>query len=129
MLITATVFAALAGLLHLFIFYVESFAWNSDLARSIFGNQSDEVTQITAFFAFNQGVYNAALAVIAEVGAIFLLVASSPLVGSTLILAGCGSMLVAALALGFISNKHRTAALKQGILPFFAVMFTLPVLI
>lgn len=124
MLIVSAILAALAAALHVFIFYLEVFAWEGALARKIFGSQSDEELRITAFYAYNQGVYNLALAVIAGVGAV-LMCAGSTSVGAALALAGTGSMLFAALALGLKSPKHRGAAVKQGMLPLLAVISTL----
>ncbi|MCF2707450.1 DUF1304 domain-containing protein [Arcanobacterium haemolyticum] len=124
MLILSAILAALAAALHVFIFYLEVFAWEGALARKIFGPQSSDELRITTFYAYNQGVYNLALAVVAGVGAALSLTGATS-VGSALILAGAGSMLVAALALGAKSPKHRSAAVKQGALPLLAVIATL----
>ena len=116
--------AAAAALLHFFIFYLEAFAWNGPLAARIFGQQSPEEASITSFYAFNQGVYNLALGLIAGLGAVFLIIGGDALydVGAALIGAGCGAMLLAALALGITSAAHRPAAVKQGAFPLLAVI-------
>lgn len=120
MLYLTSALAAISGALHIFIFYLEVFAWASPLARNIFGSQSSEELAITTFYAYNQGVYNLALAILALSGALVLPYHSA--IGLTLILSGCGSMLLAALALGCASSKHRAAACKQGIIPLLTLI-------
>ena len=44
--------AILAGLLHVFIFYMESIAWTSEKARSTFGMTKEEANN-TKEMAFN----------------------------------------------------------------------------
>ena len=126
MTIASAVLTLLAAALHIFIWYVEVFAWRKPLARKIFGPQAPDELAITSFYAYNQGMYNLALAVIAGVGAICTLAApTSQPVGFALSLAGCGSMLFAALTLGIASPKHRIASVKQGTLPLLAVICTI----
>lgn len=130
MLITSAVFTLLAAALHVFIWYVEVFAWRKPLARKIFGPQAPDELAVTSFYAYNQGMYNLALAVVACVGAVMVLTTPSlAAVGYALSLAGCGSMLFAALSLGIASAKHRLAAVKQGLLPLLSVVCTLIVLL
>lgn len=119
MFIAAAVFVALAVLLHVYIWYLESFAWTS-AARSVFGT-SVEQAEATKEMAFNQGFYNLFLGVIAVVGSVLALMGhSTP--GRTLIAAGTGSMLAAALLLFVTSPDKRGAALKQGALPLLAII-------
>lgn len=61
MLTTGLVLAALAAGLHVLIFYLESVAWESPLARRTFGGTPEEARP-HAFYAFNQGFYNLFLA-------------------------------------------------------------------
>lgn len=119
-LVVVAILAGLAAALHFFIFYLEVFGWAGALARKIFGPQSEEKLAITSFYAYNQGVYNFALAVIAALGVIFLFTFFA--VGAALVAAGCGSMLLAALAIGAASPQHRGAAVKQGTLPLLALV-------
>lgn len=58
--------AALAAALHVFIFYLESFAWTTK-ARGVFGT-SEQEAENTKEMAFNQGFYNLFLALIAFAG-------------------------------------------------------------
>ncbi len=119
MLIAALVLAALAALVHLYIWWLESFAWTTPAARKVFGTSPEEA-ELTRFLAFNQGFYNLFLAVLVAAGIIAYAV-GSPLVGETLVLAGAGSMLAAAVLLGATSAAHRAAAAKQGLLPLLAI--------
>ncbi|MDO4632143.1 MAG: DUF1304 domain-containing protein [Corynebacterium sp.] len=104
--IIARIFITLAALLHVYIFYLEVFAWDKPAARKVFGEATPEELRITSFFAYNQGVYNLMLAIIAGVGVAL----SNP----ALMFAGVGSMIGAAGALAFKSPKHRGAAVKQS---------------
>lgn len=118
MLIIGMIAAFLAAALHVFIFYIESFAWTTR-ALSVFG-MDRESAEATKEMAFNQGFYNLFLAIEAFVGiAVYFLV--SPTVGLTLALFGVGFMLAAALLLFVTSSNKRSAAIKQGFLPLIAV--------
>lgn len=108
----ALVFISLAALLHVYIFYLEVFAWEKPAARKVFGEASVEELAITRFFAYNQGVYNLLLAIIAGIGVAMR--------NPALMLAGAGSMAAAALA--FKSPKHRGAAMKQCVFAVIGVV-------
>ncbi len=119
MLIIGMIAAFLAAALHVFIFYIESFAWTTR-ALSVFG-MDRESAEATKEIAFNQGFYNLFLAIEVFVGiAVYFL--ASPTVGLTLALFGVGSMLAAALLLFVTSPNKRSAAIKQGVLPLLAVV-------
>ena len=111
LMIIALMFISLAALLHVYIFYLEVFAWEKPAARKVFGEASVEELAITRFFAYNQGVYNLLLAIIAGIGVAMR--------NPALMLAGAGSMVVAAAALAFKSPKHRghRRGLPGGITP------------
>jgi putative membrane protein len=118
-IVVSLVFAALAALLHIYIFVLESLMWTSVRARGVFGLTIDEA-RATQGMAFNQGFYNLFLAIVAAVG--IGLVAVGPLaVGAALVFAGAGSMFAAALVLFLSAPDKRGAALKQGLLPLLAV--------
>ena len=118
MILAGLVLAALAAALHVFIFYLESFAWTSR-ARGVFGTSAEEA-EATRELAFNQGFYNLFLAIAVFVGiAAFAL--GSDTVGETLVLVGAGSMLAASLVLLLSSPDKAAAAVKQGTLPALAV--------
>ena len=119
MLIIGMIAALLAAALHVFIFYIESFAWTTR-ALSVFG-MDRESAEATKEMAFNQGFYNFFLAIEAFAGIAIYYLASRP-VGLTLALFGTGSMLAAALLLFVTSPDKRSAAIKQGFLPLLAVV-------
>lgn len=119
MVVAGLVLAAVAAVLHVFIFYLESIVWEGDQARAIFGTTTQEA-QVTKSLAFNQGFYNLFLAVLAILG-IVVVAAGQQAVGLTLTLAGVGSMAAAAVVLFVSSQSHRRAALRQGMLPILAV--------
>lgn len=121
MIIAGIVLAGVAALIHIFIFYLESIAWTSPRARAVFGTTKEEANaSTTKALAFNQGFYNLFLAITAILGIVFVTVGQLP-VGATLVLAGTGSMAAAALVLLLSSPDKAGAALKQGVVPIFAV--------
>ncbi|MDN6024771.1 DUF1304 domain-containing protein [Bifidobacterium mongoliense] len=124
MIIAGMIIAVLAALLHIFIFYLEAFAWDSEQARHLFKTGSVEQAQLTKSNAYNQGFYNLFLAVIALAGVIAWFV-NAHTVGLSLVFSGAGSMLAAALVLFVSSAPHRSAAVKQGALPLLAVLLVI----
>lgn len=119
-------FAGLAAALHVFIFYLETIAWASLLAKKTFGLTNEAVTQ-TKEMAANQGVYNLMLALVTVAGIVFYIFNENA-VGIALILAGCGSMTVAALYLFFSSDKKK-AAIKQMFFPVVATVIAIFILV
>lgn len=121
MIVLGAVFATLAAVIHVVIFYLESVGWTGSRARAVFGTTQEEA-EATRELAFNQGFYNLFLAIEVIVGAL-VLVAGSTGVGSALVLAGVGSMTAAAALLAVTSPDKRGAAAKQGGFPALAVVF------
>lgn len=121
MLITALILAAIAALLHVYIFVLESLRWTAPATRKTFGI-SESQALVTKELAFNQGFYNLFLAVVTAVG-IGLTVSGHDSVGAALILTGCGSMALAGLVLLFSAPKKAKAALVQLTMPLLAVVF------
>lgn len=62
MITAASVFAALAALLHVYIFVLESFRWTAPSTRRTFGTTAEEA-ETTKLLAYNQGFYNLFLGV------------------------------------------------------------------
>ena len=120
MVVVGLVLAAVAAMVHIFIFYLESIAWTSERARSTFGT-SEEDAETTKGLAFNQGFYNLFLAISVIVG-IVLTALGATLAGATLVFAGAGSMAAAALVLLISSPDKAGAALKQGVVPALGVI-------
>ncbi|MDE0545251.1 DUF1304 domain-containing protein [Microbacterium sp. C7(2022)] len=119
--ILATVFAALAALLHVYIFVLESVQWSQPKTWKRFGVPSQEAADITRPMAYNQGFYNLFLAIGTVIGlALFLVGAeatTADVAGRTLVLFSLGSMTAAALVLMTSGSKYLRAALTQGTLP------------
>ena len=112
MIVAGLIFAAVAALIHIYIFYLESIAWESERARAAFGTGSVEEARMTKFMAFNQGFYNLFLALLAIVG-IAAWAAGASAVGLTLAFAGTGSMLAAAAVL-FIASRSAQGRRRQA---------------
>jgi putative membrane protein len=114
------VFGALAALLHVYIFTLESLTWTSPRTRATFGTTAEEA-ETTKLLAFNQGFYNLFLALVTAVG-IVLLALGHKGIGVALVLAGAGSMAAAAVVLLMSAPDKARAALTQGTLPLIAVV-------
>lgn len=121
MIITGLALAGIAALVHVFIFYLESIAWTGERARAVFGTGTAERAAATREIAFNQGFYNLFLAVAVFLG-IVLHITGQPVVGSTLVFTGAGSMVAASLVLLLSSPDKASAALKQGVIPALGVI-------
>jgi putative membrane protein len=122
MVIVTLVFAVLAALLHVYIWVLESFRWTHPATRKTFGT-SEADAETTRSLAYNHGFYNLFLAIITIVG--LALLPSEHEVGGTLVLAGCGSMLAAAIVLVTHDRRMARAAIIQGTFPALAVLFML----
>ena len=116
----ALVFAALAALLHVYIFTMESLTWTSPRTSATFGTTADEA-ETTKLLAFNQGFYNLFLAVVTGIG-IAAVVMGHNAVGAALVFAGVGSMAAAAIVLLLSSPDKARAALTQGTFPVIAIV-------
>ncbi len=112
--------AILAALLHVYIFVMESLLWTAPRTRATFGTTLDEA-QTTKLLAFNQGFYNLFLAIVTVVGVIGVCLGHTA-VGSALVFAGVGSMLLAAVVLLVSAPDKARAAVTQGIFPLIAVI-------
>ena len=113
-------FAALAALLHVYIFVMESLTWTSPRTRATFGT-TPETAETTKELAFNQGFYNLFLAIVSAIGVVAVLMGAKA-VGVALVFAGVGSMLAAALVLLLSSPDKARAAVTQGAFPLIAVV-------
>ena len=120
MVTAGMVFAALAALLHVYIFVMESLTWTSARTRATFGT-TPETAETTKELAFNQGFYNLFLAIVTAVGVIGT-VTGHGAVGVALVFAGVGSMLAAAVVLLTSSPDKARAAVTQGIFPLIAIV-------
>jgi putative membrane protein len=119
--ILATVFGALAALLHVYIFVMESVQWTQPRIWRRFGVPDQSTADATKPMAYNQGFYNLFLAIGAILG-IVLFWAGGPdtvadIAGRALVLFSLGSMTAAALVLLSTGVKYLRPALIQGTLP------------
>ena len=120
MIIAAQILATAAALLHIYIFSMESLTWTTAKTRSVF-KTSEAEAEATREMAFNQGFYNLFLAV-ASIAGVIASGLDHLAVGATLVFAGTGSMLAAALVLTLGSPGKAKLAIKQGILPLLAIV-------
>lgn len=116
MIIVAGVFVALAAVLHVYIFLMESIWWTRPSIWKRFGLASQADADTTRPLAYNQGFYNLFLAAGAALG-LLLWVTNQPEAGAALVLFSTGSMVLAALVLTTTGRRYLRAALLQGTLP------------
>ncbi|WP_084130325.1 DUF1304 domain-containing protein [Demequina sp. NBRC 110055] len=119
MLTFALILAALAAALHVYIFWMEAFAWETPRVRATFRTSESEAAT-TKVMAYNQGFYNLFLAVVTIVGVV-MLAADGASAGWLLVVAGAGSMLAAAIVLVAKDRSYARAAATQGTLPLLAL--------
>ncbi|BDT98558.1 DUF1304 domain-containing protein [Nocardia sputorum] len=115
MLWAVQVFAAAAAVLHVGIFVMESVRFGDPKVYQGIFRLSEAELQAARPWAFNQGFYNLFLAVVTLVGVAIL--RSAPEAGWALLLAGCGSMLAAAVVLVAHDRRFARGAMVQGALP------------
>jgi putative membrane protein len=114
------VLAALAGLLHVYIFVLEALRFDDPGTRTIFRIEEAHADAVRPW-AWNQGWYNLFLAVGALAGAAFGL-AGSDRTGGPLVVLACGSMTAAALVLVLTDRRMLRSALIQGTVPTLALL-------
>ena len=120
MIYAGLILAALAALLHVYIFVMESLTWTSPRTRATFGT-TPETAETTKELAFNQGFYNLFLAIVTAVGMVAVFTGHLA-VGAALVFAGVGSMLAAAAVLLVSSPDKARAAATQGTFPLIAIV-------
>ena len=113
------VFAAVAALVHVYIFVLESLRWEHPSTRAVFGT-SEEAAAVTRPLAYNQGFYNLFLAIVAAVG--IGLAGADRHASIALVVAATGSMLGAALVLATSDRSKTRAALVQGVAPALSLL-------
>ncbi|EPQ75892.1 membrane protein [Mycobacterium marinum] len=120
MIIAGLIFAALAGLLHVYIFTMESLTWTSPRTRATFGTTAEEA-ETTKLLAFNQGFYNLFLAIVSGLGIAGVAMGHNG-IGAALIFAGVGSMAAAAVVLLISAPDKARAAVTQGLFPVISLV-------
>lgn len=120
LIVVGSVLAVLAGLVHVYIFVLESLRWSKPSTMRTFGVRSAADAETTRALAYNQGFYNLFLALGAFAGVALLGVSLA--VGATLVLFATLSMLLAALVLITSNRRMLRAAAIQGALPLLAAL-------
>lgn len=113
MLILACVFAGLAALVHVYIFFIEAIVFEST-GRNAFGISAEDAA-IMKPWAYNQGFYNLFLAIGTAAG--LGIVGANEDAGLALIVFGTASMLTAALVLISSDRSAARGAVVQGLFP------------
>jgi putative membrane protein len=125
-LIVATALFVVAGLIHVFIFFLESIAWPKPSTWKRFGLRSQADADIVRPMAFNQGWYNLFLALGAVGGSIAAWVANplGSVMGFSVATFAAASMVAAALVLVISNPRLARAAAMQGLVPLVGVIFS-----
>jgi putative membrane protein len=116
--------AALAALLHIYIWVMESITWRKPATWRRFGVRDQDAADTVAPMAFNQGFYNLFLAIEVIAGIVLMLIGITS-AGFALVMFGTGSMLAASLVLSTRGETYRRAAITQGALPLIALVLLL----
>lgn len=120
MVIAGVVIVAVAALIHVYIFGLESLTWTSTRTRAVFGTSVEQAAQ-TRQLAFNQGFYNLFLALQVLSGIVAFALGAVP-VGAALVFTGAGSMMLAGVVLLASDPKKARAALIQLLPPAVGVV-------
>lgn len=118
MLTVALVFAGLAALVHVYIFWLEALAFDT-VGRKAFGVSAEDAALMKPW-AYNQGWYNLFLAIGATIG--IAISHSHREAGVALVLLGVGSMLAASLVLITSDPSKARGAVVQGTFPALAML-------
>jgi putative membrane protein len=121
-LILGAVFVGIAGLIHVFIFFLESIAWSRPTTWKRFGLRSQEEADTVKPMAYNQGFYNLFLALGAGAGLVMLWAAGVRQAGAALSIFVLLSMLLASVVLLFSNPKLARAAALQGVAPLIGLI-------
>jgi putative membrane protein len=118
MLTLACVFAGLAALVHVYIFWLEALAFDT-AGRKAFQLSAEDAVVMKPW-AFNQGFYNLFLAIGTAVG--IATMGATRDAGVALVVFGVGSMLAAAVVLITSSRDQLRGAVAQGTFPLLCLV-------
>jgi putative membrane protein len=112
--------AAVAALIHLYFFALESLWFLRPAVWRRFGVTSDADARVVRSFAYNQGWYNLFLAAGVAIG-IELVATGDATSGRAITLFACGSMVAAGLVLVANNRSFLRAAAIQAVPPAIAI--------
>ena len=122
--IVAAVAAAVAGLVHVYFFVLESLWFDRPNVAARFGLRTTEQIATIRPMAFNQGFYNLFLA-IGIVGGLTLVAVGSVDAGRAVVLFACACMAGAGLVLLGTNRRFARSAAIQALPPLVAIAATL----
>lgn len=120
MILTVRILAAVVGLLHVWIFIMESVLWMRPRIHRRFGVTDTKLAEAMKGVFLNQGFYNLFLAIGALYGAIFFEVHSCH--APAILAFSCLSVFGAGLVLLVSKPAMARAAIIQGLPPLIAVV-------
>jgi len=115
----ASLFTAIVALEHLYIMWLEMFAWETAGKKVFGGSLADELFKPTKKLAANQGLYNGFLAA----GLIWSFFIQDPIWSTNIRIFFLSAVSIAALFGGFTASK--SILIKQGIPAFIALIIVL----
>jgi putative membrane protein len=121
--IIGSVFAAVAALIHVYIFILESVNWTKESTRRVFGVRSAEDAELMRPLAYNQGFYNLFLALGIAAGLIMVALVGVAQAGFAVTIYALLSMVLAAVVLITSNPKLARSALIQGAAPLLGLVF------
>ena len=122
-LVLGVIFVAIAALIHVVIFALESVLWSRPATWKRFGLRTQEEADIVKPMAYNQGFYNVFLALGAGAGIVMIAYANVQPQGIALSIFVLLSMLLASIVLITSNSKLARAAMTQGIAPLIGLIF------
>ena len=122
-LVIGVIFAGIAALIHVVIFFLESVVWSRPTTWKRFGVASQAEADFLRGMAYNQGFYNVFLALGAGAGIIMVGSANVQQGGIALAIFALLSMLLASIVLITSNPRLARAALVQGAAPLLGIVF------
>jgi len=122
-LVLGVIFVAIAALIHIVIFVLESVLWSRPATWKRFGLRTQEEADIVKPMAYNQGFYNVFLALGAGAEIVMIAYANVQAQGIALSIFVLLSMLLASVVLITSNPKLARAAMTQGVAPLIGLIF------
>jgi putative membrane protein len=120
--IVGSVLAAIAALIHVYIFVLESLTWTNESTRRVFGVRSAEDAELMKPLAYNQGFYNLFLALGVVAGLVMITLNGVAQAGFAVTIFALLSMVLAAGVLITSNPKMARSALIQGAAPLLGLI-------